>query len=226
MKKFHSIHVLCLSLFIFSIFYFVEFFSWYLSDKKILIEDAMILAIYASLPLFFMIFLTHIFFYPKNQDDHAKVISFPPMIMLFSANLGFLLGAINRYHYQIYELSNYFDFLRLPLLGFFLMFISVIIIHLAINQFHKINEDPMPTSASQNLIEKNIYQITRNPMYLGLLIFQIGLGMSLKFIHITLFSIFTFFVFDYFVIRREEKYLEKKFKNEYLVYKNKVRRWL
>ena len=101
MKKF-----LCLSLFIFSIFYFVEFFSWYLSDKKILIEDAMILAIYASLPLFFMIFLTHIFFYPKNQDDHAKVISFPPMIMLFSANLGFLLGAINRYHYQIYDFNE------------------------------------------------------------------------------------------------------------------------
>ncbi|MEC8996649.1 MAG: isoprenylcysteine carboxylmethyltransferase family protein [Pseudomonadota bacterium] len=84
----------------------------------------------------------------------------------------------------------------------------------------------MPTTSSQNLIEKNIYQLTRNPMYLGLLIFQIGLGISLKFIHITLFAVMTFVIFDFFVIRREEIYLEKKFKEEYLIYKSKVRRWL
>ncbi len=218
--------IFCLTLFIISIYYFVKFFSWYLSDEKILMEQALLLAMSASLPLFLMIILTHIFFYPKNSNDHAKVISFPPIIRLFSANLGFFIGAINRYHYQIYEFSIYFDFLRLPLLGVSLIFLGIIIIHLAIKQFYKINEDPMPTTSSQNLIEKNIYQLTRNPMYLGLLIFQIGLGISLKFIHITLFAVMTFVIFDFFVIRREEIYLEKKFKEEYLIYKSKVRRWL
>ena len=216
----------CIILFLLSMYYFVEFFVWYLGDEKVLIEHATSLAIYASFPLFIMIFLIHVFFYPKNETDHAKVISFPPIIMLFSANLAFFIGAMNRYHFQIYKFSEHFDFLRLPQIGFLLIFLAIIIISIAIKQFKIINEDPMPTSASKNLIEGNIYQWTRNPMYLGLLIFQIGLGMSLKYIHITLFAILTFFIFDYYVIRQEERYLEDKFKDDYLAYKRKVRRWL
>ena len=221
MKKY-----ICIALLFLSIYYFIKFFIWYLGDDRMLIENAMALAMYGSLPLFIMIFLTHIFFYPKNNDDHAKVISFPPMIMLFSANLAFFIGAINRYQLQIYEFPKYFEFLRSPPIGLLLIFLAIAIISIAIKQFKIIDEDPMPTSASQNLIEGNIYQWTRNPMYLGLLIFQIGLGIALKFIHITLFVILTFFIFDYYVIRREEKYLEEKFKDKYSVYKNKVRRWL
>ena len=121
---------------------------------------------------------------------------------------------------------NTLNFSGHPPIGLLLIFLAIAIISIAIKQFKIIDEDPMPTSASQNLIEGNIYQWTRNPMYLGLLIFQIGLGIALKFIHITLFAILTFFIFDYYVIRREEKYLEEKFKDKYSVYKNKVRRWL
>ena len=90
MKKY-----ICIALLFLSIYYFIKFFIWYLGDDRMLIENAMALAMYGSLPLFIMIFLTHIFFYPKNNDDHAKVISFPPMIMLFSANLAFFLASFN-----------------------------------------------------------------------------------------------------------------------------------
>ena len=63
-------------------------------------------------------------------------------------------------------------------------------------------------------------------MYLAILILQIGIGMSLSMIHIILFVIFTYIALKYYVILPEEKYLEKKFGTQYLVYKKTVRRWL
>jgi protein-S-isoprenylcysteine O-methyltransferase Ste14 len=45
-------------------------------------------------------------------------------------------------------------------------------------------------------------------------------------VHIIFFTIFTYMVLKYYVILPEEKYLEKKFREKYLVYKKIVRRWL
>ena len=110
--------------------------------------------------------------------------------------------------------------------GLFFMFLSIIIISLAIKQFANIEEDPNPTTSSKSIIAIGIYNWTRNPMYLGLVFFHFGLGLALRAPPITSFSLLTLIIFNYFVIKREEEYLERKFGNTYLVYKKKVRRWL
>ena len=142
----------------------------------------------------------------------------PPIVTLVSALLIFFSR----------ELFPNYVFEYQSILGIAIFISGLMILFSAVSLFKEkeTTVNPMSPEKASSLVVDGVFKYTRNPMYLGLLIFQIGLGMSLKFIHITLFSIFTFFVFDYFVIRREEKYLEKKFKNEYLVYKNKVRRWL
>ena len=142
----------------------------------------------------------------------------PPIVTLVSALLIFFSR----------ELFPNYVFEYQSILGIAIFISGLMILFSAVSLFKEKERtvNPMSPEKASSLVVDGVFKYTRNPMYLGLLIFQIGLGMSLKFIHITLFSIFTFFVFDYFVIRREEKYLEKKFKNEYLVYKNKVRRWL
>ncbi|MBH44813.1 MAG: hypothetical protein CMD88_05095 [Gammaproteobacteria bacterium] len=216
----------CIFLFLYSIYNYFNFFSWYLGPNQKIIEEALHLSLLASIPLFIMIIITHIYFYPKNVDDHAQVISFPPIIMLFSVNLAFFVGSLNRYYFQIYDLPEFLDILRDPVIGVILIILAFLIIISAIKEFKNINEDPMPTTSSQNLIRNKIYKWTRNPMYLGILIFQVGLGMSLSYIHITLFSLFTFIIFHYLVVKREEIYLEKQFKEKYLLYKKEVRRWL
>ncbi|MBS83236.1 MAG: hypothetical protein CMD65_03780 [Gammaproteobacteria bacterium] len=218
--------IICISLFFYSIYHYILFFSWYLSHDQKIIEEALNLSLLASLPLFIMIFITHTFFYPKNNNDHAKVITFPPMIMLFSSNLAFLIGALNQYYFQLYRLPNILDFLRNPTIGLIFIIISLIIIHLAIKEFNDIKEDPMPTTSSKNLIKNKIYTWTRNPMYLGLIIFQVGLGFAVSYLHISIFGLFTFIVYHYFVVKREEVYLEEKFGKDYLLYKKNVRRWL
>ena len=207
---------ICWGLLILSMILYTDYFTFYLCMCYIPFFglDTML---FANICLFLMIFLVHNFFYPKNTTDHAQVISYPPMIMLFSANLSVSLS---------YVLGYRIEALASGAGGLFFMFLSIIIIFLAIKQFTNIEEDPNPTTSSKNIIAVGIYNWTRNPMYLGLIFFQFGLGLVLKFEIISAFSLLTFIIFNYFVVKREEEYLERKFEDIYLVYKKKVRRWL
>ena len=196
----------------------------------------------ANIALFLMIFLVHNFFYPKNTTDHAQVISYPPMIMLFSINLSvsfYILGSnidfierIVLFNANFLDLINstVFSLLGIHIFnrssGLFFMFLSIVIISLAVKQFTNIEEDPNPATSSKSIIAVGIYNWTRNPMYLGLVIFQFGLGCALLHDVIITFSLLTLIIFNYFVVKREEEYLERKFGDIYLVYKKKIRRWL
>ena len=79
---------ICWGLFILSMALYIDNFYF-----RLLLPLTSIVS--ANIALFLMIFLVHSFFYPKNTTDHAQVISYPPMIMLFSINLSvsfFILG--------------------------------------------------------------------------------------------------------------------------------------
>ena len=190
------------------------------------IEKAFILSLMSSMPMFLVIILIHFFYYPKNTGDRANVISFPPIIFLFSMNLAFTIAMSNMYHYQIYQVPDMLDFFRSKPIGILLIFMSLIIFYISIKQFNKHSEDPVPTTSSNLIIVNGIYSYTRNPMYLGLLLMQIGLGMLLSVIHIVMFTVFTYLILKYFVIFPEEKYLEDKFGDIYIRYKKSVNRWI
>ena len=212
-------------LFFFAIYNYYIFFDWYLGDENIIIESALYLSLLGSIPMYVFILLTHIFFYPKQNTDNAKVISFPPLIWIFSINTSIFIGTLNMYYLQVYNLPDFLDFLRNWKIGLLVCLIAIIIISLALQEFNGNSEDPIPTTPSTIIIKSNVYKFTRNPMYLGLIILQIGIGMSLSYVHIILFSILTFVIFRNCVIIPEEVYLEEKFKEDYLDYKKNVHRW-
>lgn len=209
-----------------SIFGYVNFFEWYLGNQKIFVEEALYLAYRASIPTYIMIFLIHMIYYPRNIDDRANVITFPPMIWLFSINTGFTIATLNMYHFQYYQIHNMFDFYRSWELGLFVFILGSSLIFPAIKKFNSIHEDPNPTSPTTNIIKTGIYKYSRNPMYLGLMLLQLSLGMLLSMIHIGIMTIFTYIIFKYYVIKPEEKYLLAKFGDEYDKYKSDVRRWI
>ena len=209
----------------YSLINYYYFFVWYLGDDQMIIEDALKLSLHSSLPMFVFLFLIHIFYYPKVNENHALVISFPPIILLFFINLGFITSTSNLYYFQLYQIPEYFDFLRSFELGLTLILISLMLLIVSLNTFKKFNEDPIPTSSTMLIINQNIYKYTRNPMYLAMLILQVGVGMILSMIHIIFFTVLTYIVFKYYVITPEEIYLEKKFKMKYINYKRLVNRW-
>jgi protein-S-isoprenylcysteine O-methyltransferase Ste14 len=70
------------------------------------------------------------------------------------------------------------------------------------------------------------YRFTRNPIYLGMFLGQIGLAIAFDSLWILAMLVPFYLVIRYGVVAREEAYLERKFGDVYLRYKSGVRRWL
>lgn len=86
--------------------------------------------------------------------------------------------------------------------------------------------DPRIPNQSSSLVTKGVYSISRNPMYLGFLLMLVGWG-------VFLFNIMSFLLLPLFVmymnrfqITPEERYMRKKFGQEYSQYAAAVRRWV
>lgn len=86
--------------------------------------------------------------------------------------------------------------------------------------------NPVQIDQASRVVTSGIYRITRNPMYVGLTglltMWAVHLAVPLAFLGPTGFAVFIHF----FQIRPEERAMEERFGDEYLVYKSKVRRWL
>ena len=70
------------------------------------------------------------------------------------------------------------------------------------------------------------YTWTRNPMYLGLTIVLLGCAVFFSSITMLVAPLVFFVVIDRMVIPREEGTMERLFGNDYVAYKERVRRWI
>jgi len=90
----------------------------------------------------------------------------------------------------------------------------------------KTTPNPMKPEFTTGLVTNGMYSISRNPMYLGMLIMLFGFAVYLG--QLTPFLVLPAFylVITEMQIKPEEEILEQKFGKEFLDYKRKVRRWL
>jgi protein-S-isoprenylcysteine O-methyltransferase Ste14 len=86
--------------------------------------------------------------------------------------------------------------------------------------------DPIPFNPSTRIVSHGLYRFTRNPMYLGFALCTFGLGILVDSVWMLLAVPIGLILIDRIVITREERYLERKFGEEYLSYKRRVRRWI
>jgi protein-S-isoprenylcysteine O-methyltransferase Ste14 len=70
------------------------------------------------------------------------------------------------------------------------------------------------------------YRFSRNPIYLGYICMLVGFPLCINMIWGLILAPVLIILINKLVIEHEETYLERKFKQEYLDYKSKVRRWL
>ncbi len=69
------------------------------------------------------------------------------------------------------------------------------------------------------------YKFSRNPMYLGFDLFTLASIVFTANIIIAIIGIYSIIIYHYIIIG-EENFLEKRFGNEYITYKRKVRRYV
>lgn len=70
------------------------------------------------------------------------------------------------------------------------------------------------------------YRFMRNPTYFGLALLIAGFGFFAGAFYIILSAFVAFIIVNFTILRKEEELLTQKYGEEYLSYKNKVRRWL
>ena len=143
----------------------------------------------------------------------------PPVVALIFGAAMCLLGRFLPF--------GHFDFFGRDYLIYTLIVIAIILVAAAKWQFQKFNtsSNPMNPSKATTLVTGGIYNYSRNPMYLALLLILLAWGLWLgNAFNSLLAAVFVAFM-NNFQIALEEKTLASKFGKSYQQYCIHVRRW-
>lgn len=145
-----------------------------------------------------------------------------PPALLFAISTG-LMWATSEY-----LRSFVFSHPSLPSIAKALFFIGILIGIAGIWEFwkKKTTVDPHQPDKASSLVNSGIYNYSRNPMYLGLLIGLIGVLFYFENLFNILFLIGFILYMNRFQINPEERTMAKKFGDDFLEYKQSVRRWI
>ncbi|WP_201581425.1 methyltransferase family protein [Psychrobacter glacincola] len=99
---------------------------------------------------------------------------------------------------------------------------------MGVTQFRIAQTTPNPQALEKvsSLVTSGVYQYSRNPMYVGLVIILLGWAFYLS--HLLAFVLLPIFILyiTRFQIQPEERMMAQKFGKTYQDYLNKVRRWI
>ncbi len=111
-------------------------------------------------------------------------------------------------------------------IGIFLIALGTAIVPPVILRFRRAGTAFDPHKPASVLITDGPFRFSRNPGYVALTLWQLGIGLALNNAWILLLVVVPVFIIDRWAISREERHLEEKFGQEYVRYKARVGRWL
>jgi protein-S-isoprenylcysteine O-methyltransferase Ste14 len=153
--------------------------------------------------------------------DIAGVIAPPPLIALAVVLVGLALDWL----LPAYLLRALLPLTERLLIGVPLMAAGAALAIAGKRSFDTIGTDPNPWHPTRALSTIGVYSCLRNPMYVGLALLVAGLAIALA-SDWTLVMLVPAALFIHFgVVKREERYLEAKFGENYRRYKARVPRY-
>lgn len=156
----------------------------------------------------------------NGAEDGAAVRVPPPLIYLAGILVAHLL------HANVMPMPLLLEFGPRLAVSLTFVMLAIALMAAAVGLFKRTGQDPKPWKSTPEIISTGVYRFTRNPMYLGMALLQIGFGVGLEngwivaLVPLVLLGVYRT------AIRHEEAYLEGKFGDSYLQYKRSVRRWL
>ena len=156
----------------------------------------------------------------KKEKDSPRVYIPPPFLYAGIFFLSFLIQHYIPLTRDLFErsLSNYLA------IAFFGM--GIVCGLPALIKFIKTRNTVLTVKPAASLQTQGIYNLSRNPMYVGLLLLYIAFAFIKGNLWTFLLIPLLIFIITRFVIINEEKYLKRAFGQEYLNYMQKVRRWI
>jgi len=154
------------------------------------------------------------------KQDSPGVYVPPPLIYVVAFLAAILLQR------QFYIDNAPFHHPLSKILGIVLLVCSLFFLVTSLTKFFRTKNTLIPFKPASSLQTNGIYSVSRNPMYVGLAIVYLGLTCLIgNWWNIILFPLLIFLV-EVLIIKKEESYLERAFKDEFANYRQKVRRWL
>lgn len=152
------------------------------------------------------------------KNDNPGVIAPPPIIFLCFLILGYFLNLF----YPIGVLERPLS----TIISAIFFVYAALTAGLAFFYMVKSGTNVDVRKPANTIVTVSVYSYSRNPMYLSMVILLVAFALLFDALWIALVIPFFIIAMQKGVIEREEAYLESKFGNEYLEYKNRVRRWI
>ena len=153
-----------------------------------------------------------------EADDNPGVLVFPPFLFLGC----FVAGMIA----YLVRPSRFALPLGLRGLGGLVTIAAIVFSLWAQRIMRAAGTNIRPDMPATAIVSDGPFAFSRNPLYLSVLAMFAGLGVALASKTFLAVLVPLFLVLHYGVVLREERYLESKFGDTYLVYKTRVRRWI
>ncbi|RWO22210.1 isoprenylcysteine carboxylmethyltransferase family protein [Mesorhizobium sp.] len=157
----------------------------------------------------------------QTDSGTAGVIARPPLLFLAAFLIGFVLDRLLRLPFPIpgNDLVTW-------IIGGSLILVGFALFAAGIRNFSRA-ATPVPTNEpTRVLVTTGIHGWTRNPIYLGMFLIYGGIGVAAQNSWILVLTLPLAILIRYGVVAREEAYLERRFGDAYLDYRQSVRRWL
>jgi protein-S-isoprenylcysteine O-methyltransferase Ste14 len=157
-----------------------------------------------------------------SQDlphDAAAVRVFPPAVPLTAILIGYGIGRLWPIDLHLAAAVRYG-------VGFTLLAVVVGVGLWSVVLFRRSGQDESPFEPTPHIVDRGPYRVTRNPMYLQLVLFCVAMAFVLANIWILVLTPLVVLALCKLAIEPEEAYLERKFGDTYRDYKRRVRRWL
>jgi protein-S-isoprenylcysteine O-methyltransferase Ste14 len=154
----------------------------------------------------------------NRKKDHPGVIAPPPVIYVATLGIAWFLDARYPLHLPSGVLTT--------ALGLSLIGIGLFVAAGAFRVMARAKTHIDPYKPVLAFVTDGPFRFTRNPLYMALTLFYLGGTTLVHALWAVLLLPILLAVMTYGVIAREERYLERKFGQEYVSYKAKVRRWI
>ena len=152
------------------------------------------------------------------ERDAPGVVAPPPLIYAGGLALGFGLDAL-------LPSASVPRAVRAPL-GWALVVAGLGLLVSFLTAFRRARTPVDPREATTAIVTTGPYRLSRNPAYLGMALVYAGIAVLSEALWAFAALVVTLIVVDRGVIAREERYLQRKFGEEYLRYRARTRRWL
>lgn len=153
-----------------------------------------------------------------KSHDTAGVIAPPPLI--YGASL--LVGLLFHRAFPIALLPRGVA----KVVGTVMTGLPVPIIASALMTMNSAGTDVRPHRPTTAIVDTGPFRYTRNPIYVSFTMLYTGIASLVNSLWPMLLLPVVLLVINRGVIDREERYLERKFGEEYTLYKARVRRWI